>query len=206
MWSRNALTERLNLKWPILQAPMGWLSTPALAAAVSNAGGLGGRRQGANGLVCRTVGLVGQGHQRVRSGSVSCRSDFASSSRFPRLEALDYGLGPECCNNSRRLPSRYMGRDALPAPVAKLPVVRVAARPGGAIGFLVACLRVDDGESPRIRMTTSCSRMFLTVDPRPICSRNALRSTREPSGFVLRKSAARLASNQATSASSTERM
>ena len=42
MWSKNAFTERLNLKWPILQAPMGWLSTPALAAAVSNAGGLGG--------------------------------------------------------------------------------------------------------------------------------------------------------------------
>jgi nitronate monooxygenase len=42
MWPNNALTERLNLKWPILQAPMGWLSTPALAAAVSNAGGLGG--------------------------------------------------------------------------------------------------------------------------------------------------------------------
>jgi nitronate monooxygenase len=42
MWSRNALTERLNIRWPILQAPMGWLSTPALAGAVSNAGGLGG--------------------------------------------------------------------------------------------------------------------------------------------------------------------
>ena len=42
MWSRNAFTQRLKLKWPILQAPMGWLSTPALAAAVSNAGGLGG--------------------------------------------------------------------------------------------------------------------------------------------------------------------
>ena len=42
MWSRNAFTERLNLKWPILQAPMGSHSTPALAAAVSNAGGLGG--------------------------------------------------------------------------------------------------------------------------------------------------------------------
>jgi nitronate monooxygenase len=39
---RNALTERLTLRWPILQAPMGSLSTPALAAAVSNAGGLGG--------------------------------------------------------------------------------------------------------------------------------------------------------------------
>ena len=42
MWSRNVLTKRLNLEWPILQAPMGNLSTPSLAAAVSNAGGLGG--------------------------------------------------------------------------------------------------------------------------------------------------------------------
>lgn len=42
MWSRNALTERLNIEWPILQAPMGSASTPALAAAVTNAGGLGG--------------------------------------------------------------------------------------------------------------------------------------------------------------------
>lgn len=42
MWPQNTLTEKLNIRWPILQAPMGWLSTPALAAAVSNAGGLGG--------------------------------------------------------------------------------------------------------------------------------------------------------------------
>jgi len=42
MWTHNELTERLNISWPMLQAPMGELSTPALAAAVSNAGGLGG--------------------------------------------------------------------------------------------------------------------------------------------------------------------
>jgi nitronate monooxygenase len=42
MWTNNVLTERLNLKWPILQAPMGSASTPTLAAAVTNAGGLGG--------------------------------------------------------------------------------------------------------------------------------------------------------------------
>ncbi|MGI9371278.1 MAG: NAD(P)H-dependent flavin oxidoreductase [Hyphomicrobiales bacterium] len=42
MWPQNALTERLNLKWPILQAPMGELTTPSLASAVSNTGGLGG--------------------------------------------------------------------------------------------------------------------------------------------------------------------
>ena len=42
MWSQNALTKRLNLRWPLLQAPMGEITTPSLAAAVSDAGGLGG--------------------------------------------------------------------------------------------------------------------------------------------------------------------
>jgi nitronate monooxygenase len=42
MWPANSLTERLGLEFPIIQAPMGIMSTPALAAAVSNAGGLGG--------------------------------------------------------------------------------------------------------------------------------------------------------------------
>ena len=35
------LTERLNIKIPIIQAPMGGAVGPKLAAAVSNAGGLG---------------------------------------------------------------------------------------------------------------------------------------------------------------------
>jgi len=42
MWPSNLLTERLSLKFPIILAPMGIITTPALAAAVSNAGGLGG--------------------------------------------------------------------------------------------------------------------------------------------------------------------
>ena len=42
MWPHNVLTERLNLRYPILQAPMGSITTPSLAAAVSDAGGLGG--------------------------------------------------------------------------------------------------------------------------------------------------------------------
>jgi len=42
MWSRNELTERLKLNWPIFQAPMGEYTTPSLAAAVANSGGLGG--------------------------------------------------------------------------------------------------------------------------------------------------------------------
>jgi len=42
MWTRNDLTQRLRIDVPILQAPMaGGISTPALAAAVSEVGGLG---------------------------------------------------------------------------------------------------------------------------------------------------------------------
>ncbi len=37
----NALLERLGIELPVIQAPMAGVSTPALAAAVSNAGGLG---------------------------------------------------------------------------------------------------------------------------------------------------------------------
>ena len=41
MWPTNALTERLGLGWPIIQAPMAGAATPALAATVSEGGGLG---------------------------------------------------------------------------------------------------------------------------------------------------------------------
>jgi len=42
MWNQNDLTRRLGIEWPIVVAPMaGGPSTPALAAAASNAGALG---------------------------------------------------------------------------------------------------------------------------------------------------------------------
>jgi nitronate monooxygenase len=45
--SKNALTSLLGIETPIIQAPMAGVSTPALAAAVSNAGGLGSLGVGA---------------------------------------------------------------------------------------------------------------------------------------------------------------
>ncbi len=43
MWTRTRLTALLKLEYPIFQGPFGGgVSTPALTAAVSNAGGLGG--------------------------------------------------------------------------------------------------------------------------------------------------------------------
>lgn len=44
----HALTTRLGLRHPILQAPMAGVSTPALAAAVTETGGLGALGLGAN--------------------------------------------------------------------------------------------------------------------------------------------------------------
>lgn len=41
MWHRTPLTERLGIDYPIIQAPMAGASTPELAAAVCNAGGVG---------------------------------------------------------------------------------------------------------------------------------------------------------------------
>lgn len=42
MWPKRDLIDLLGIEHPILQAPMGGESTPAMASAVSNAGGLGG--------------------------------------------------------------------------------------------------------------------------------------------------------------------
>jgi nitronate monooxygenase len=50
MWPRNDLLDLLGIEQPIIQAPMASSATPALAAAVGNAGGLGS-------LGCGTMSL-----------------------------------------------------------------------------------------------------------------------------------------------------
>src|SRR6201995_844307 len=47
-WTRTRLTEKLGIDYPIIQGPLGGLSTQKLTAAVSNFGGLGSF--GAHGL------------------------------------------------------------------------------------------------------------------------------------------------------------
>lgn len=49
MWPKTLITERLQISLPIVQAPMaGGITTPAIVAAVSNAGGLGSFGAGYN--------------------------------------------------------------------------------------------------------------------------------------------------------------
>src|SRR5688500_10590105 len=38
---KNRITDLLGVKYPIVQAPMGWIARARLASAVSEAGGLG---------------------------------------------------------------------------------------------------------------------------------------------------------------------
>ncbi|MFM8355955.1 MAG: NAD(P)H-dependent flavin oxidoreductase, partial [Gammaproteobacteria bacterium] len=41
MQFKNRITDLLGVEIPVIQAPMGWIARSQLAAAVSNAGGLG---------------------------------------------------------------------------------------------------------------------------------------------------------------------
>ncbi|SAK63954.1 2-nitropropane dioxygenase [Caballeronia catudaia] len=64
--SKNALLSLLGIDTPIIQAPMAGVSTPALAAAVSNAGGLGSlgvgamNAEGARKVIRETRALTGK--------------------------------------------------------------------------------------------------------------------------------------------------
>src|SRR6201998_2476954 len=52
-WNRNRLTEKLGIDYPIVQGPIGGLSSQRLTAAVSNFGGLGSF--GAHGLTPEAI-------------------------------------------------------------------------------------------------------------------------------------------------------
>ena len=57
MWNDTAFTRRFGLRYPIVQGPFGGgLSSPRLAATVSNAGGLGSF--GAQGMTPERIGAV----------------------------------------------------------------------------------------------------------------------------------------------------
>ena len=52
-WNRNRLTAKLGIDYPIIQGPLGGLSSQRLTAAVSNFGGLGSF--GAHGLTPEAI-------------------------------------------------------------------------------------------------------------------------------------------------------
>jgi nitronate monooxygenase len=103
MWPSNPLTERLKLRFPIIQAPMGIVTTPAMAAAVSNAGGLGGI--GMWGLSAEDAGRRIAGFRQQSAGSLNvnyplwpdpaCPPEISEAMRRHLQSLYDAkGLGP----------------------------------------------------------------------------------------------------------------
>ena len=68
MWPSNALTQRLRVKWPIIQAPQ-WAASAHRHWPVSNAGGLGGL--GMWGLSAEDAARRIAGFREQRSGSLN---------------------------------------------------------------------------------------------------------------------------------------
>ena len=55
---RTRITEMLGVKYPIVQAPMGWIARAQLASAVSNAGALG--------IICPMVNSAAEAAEVLR--------------------------------------------------------------------------------------------------------------------------------------------
>lgn len=94
------LMARLRLDWPIIQAPMAGTSTPAMAAAVSNAGGLGSLGVGAMtpAAAAEAIAAFRQRSQRSLNVNVFChrpaRRDAAVESAWlARLAPVFGGFG-----------------------------------------------------------------------------------------------------------------
>lgn len=68
MAMQSDLIKRIGLQWPIFQAPMAGVGSPAMAAAVSNAGGLGALGIGA--------ASVGQAREMIRDTRAATSNPF----------------------------------------------------------------------------------------------------------------------------------
>jgi len=64
----NRITEMLGCKYPIIQAPMGWIARSQLASAVSNAGGFG--------IIETSSGEVDQCKEEIRKMAALTNSPF----------------------------------------------------------------------------------------------------------------------------------
>ena len=74
----NRVCQLLSIKYPVLQAPMSWITDAELAAAVSNAGGLGiiGPNSGSSGVTSDVVETGERLRQQIRKAKSLTRQPF----------------------------------------------------------------------------------------------------------------------------------
>mgnify|MGYP001395403662 CR=1 FL=1 len=73
----NRVTEILGVKYPIIQAPMGWIARSQLASAVSNAGGFG--------IIETSSGEVDQCKEEIRKMIADADRDGSGVIDFPEF-------------------------------------------------------------------------------------------------------------------------
>ena len=91
----NRLCELLGIQYPVIQAPMTWISSAELVAAVSNAGGLGtlGPNAGAN-TITQDVVLTGERlRSQIRKVKSLTNKPFAVNVTVGTGERLKYSSG-----------------------------------------------------------------------------------------------------------------
>lgn len=121
---KTAITELLNIEYPIVQGAMAWVADPDLASAVSNAGGLG---------------VVGTGHDpvdvvRAKVEEMKSKTDkpFAVNAMFLSAhvdDVVDYLIeesGVKIITTGAGNPSKYMERFKK-AGIVVIPVVASVA-------------------------------------------------------------------------------
>jgi nitronate monooxygenase len=117
-----ALLEQLGLEWPIFQAPMAGTSTPAMAAAVSNAGALGAIGlaaegvEGAGKMIRATQALT----NRTFNVNVFCHRPAIPNAQveanwIARLKPEFTALGAEPPAALREIYQTFRGNDAMTA-------------------------------------------------------------------------------------------
>jgi len=118
----KSLLERIGLEWPIFQAPMAGTSTPAMAAAVSNAGALGAlglaaeQPEGAGKMIAATQALT----NRPFNANVFCHrpaipNPAVEAAWIARLKPQFEALGAEPPTALREIYQTFRGNAAMTA-------------------------------------------------------------------------------------------
>ena len=81
---KTAITELLNIEYPIVQGAMAWVADADLASAVSNAGGLG---------------VIGTGHDNVDTVRAKVEAMFAKTDKPFAVNVIE----PTCGRSGRLL-------------------------------------------------------------------------------------------------------
>jgi nitronate monooxygenase len=162
----NALLRRLGIELPIIQAPMAGVSTPAMAAAVSNAGGLGSIGVGAvDAETARgMISAVRAATDRPFNVNVFCHRPAAADAAreaawLARLAPVFAHFGAEPPGELREIYTSFVADDAMLAMLLEErprvvsfvfglpPAQRIAALRGAGIVLLATATNVDEARS-----------------------------------------------------------